>query len=316
MFKKILFTIVFSLLFANGFHAQSINKISTRCQSPNNSVFASIVASTAGDIIHTPCPSRSSIFTGLVDFSGATVTGVVTGSGTINFVPRFTAASVIGNTPFSWDGTVYTFQNTAGTGAGFMDYTPAALANNGALRINPTSTTGGILLNSGGMDFMVGDLSGNNWSLAHFGTTVLFIADVGGSFNAGGSSATTNIRTGVGAATQITLTAASDTLSTTASVWNFQNVLTFNLERTNTAGGTTGNQTINKPNGSVNIAAAGTGVVVTNNTVFSTSNILALTQTNDATCSVKNAVPTASTITITMTAACTAETRVAFWVYN
>ena len=100
------------------------------------------------------------------------------------------------------------------------------------------------------------------------------------------------------------------------SIFGLTAVNRFLLNRTITAGGTTGNQTIDKPNGSVNIAAAGTSVVVTNSTVTTSSTVIAIANTNDASCAVKNAVPTANTITITMTAACGAETRVAFWVFN
>lgn len=90
----------------------------------------------------------------------------------------------------------------------------------------------------------------------------------------------------------------------------------FNLYRTNTAGGTTGAQTINKPNGSVNFAAGATSLVVTNSMVSTSSNIIAVLQTNDATARVANVVPGSGSFTINLTAAATAETRCAFWVFN
>ena len=52
--------------------------------------------------------------------------GGVTGSGTANFIPRFTAASVIGNTPFSWNGTTYTFQNTTLTSTFPFSFNPTS----------------------------------------------------------------------------------------------------------------------------------------------------------------------------------------------
>ena len=88
------------------------------------------------------------------------------------------------------------------------------------------------------------------------------------------------------------------------------------LERTNTAGGTTGAQTINKMAGSVNFAAAATSLVVTNSLVTATSNVFCVVQTNDATATIKNCVPASGSFTITLNAAATAETRVAFWVTN
>jgi len=88
------------------------------------------------------------------------------------------------------------------------------------------------------------------------------------------------------------------------------------LERTNTAGGTTGNQTINKMAGSVNFAAAATTLTVTNSLVSATSNVFCAVQTGDATAAIKNVVPGAGSFVITLSAAATAETRVAFWVTN
>lgn len=89
------------------------------------------------------------------------------------------------------------------------------------------------------------------------------------------------------------------------------------LERTNTAGGTTGAQTINKMAGSVNFAAAATSLVVTNSQVSATSNVFCSVQTNDATfTSIKSCVPGSGSFTINANAAATAETRVAFWVTN
>lgn len=89
------------------------------------------------------------------------------------------------------------------------------------------------------------------------------------------------------------------------------------FDRTITAGGTTGAQTINKPAGTVNFAAAAASLVVTNSLVTSTSLIFPVIRTADATCTfVKSVVAGAGTFTITMNAACTAETSVGFMVTN
>lgn len=50
----------------------------------------------------------------------------VTGTGTTNFVPRWTsgAGGVIGNTPFSWNGTVYTWTDTPQTATWIHSFTP------------------------------------------------------------------------------------------------------------------------------------------------------------------------------------------------
>lgn len=90
----------------------------------------------------------------------------------------------------------------------------------------------------------------------------------------------------------------------------------YYADATNTATGTTGNQTINKSAGTVNVAASGTTITVTNSLVTANSLVYAIARTNDATCAVKNAVPAAGSVVINMTAACTAETSVGFLVVN
>lgn len=85
---------------------------------------------------------------------------------------------------------------------------------------------------------------------------------------------------------------------------------------TNTAAGTTGNQTINKTSGTVNIAAAGTSITVTNSLVTTSSIVFATIRTNDATAVIKNVVPAAGSFTINLNAAATAETSIGFFVIN
>lgn len=88
------------------------------------------------------------------------------------------------------------------------------------------------------------------------------------------------------------------------------------LDGTNTAGGTTGAQTINKACGTVNFAASATSLVVTNSLVTAASIVFAVVRTNDSTALIKNVVPGAGSFTINLNAAATAETSVGFWVLN
>ena len=88
------------------------------------------------------------------------------------------------------------------------------------------------------------------------------------------------------------------------------------IEYTNTAGGTTGNQTINKTSGSVNFAATATTLTVTNSFVTTNSHIFCTVATNDGTATLKNAVPGTGSFVITLAAAATAETKVNFLVIN
>lgn len=88
------------------------------------------------------------------------------------------------------------------------------------------------------------------------------------------------------------------------------------FDATNTAWGTTWNQTINKPSGTVNIAAAGTSVTVTNSLCTTSSIVYAVVRTNDSTATIKNVVPWAGSFTINLAAAATAETSIGFVVFN
>jgi hypothetical protein len=88
------------------------------------------------------------------------------------------------------------------------------------------------------------------------------------------------------------------------------------LDKTVTAAGTTGAQTINKNAGTVNFAAAATSLVVTNSRVTSNSIIIATVATNDTTMKSVIAVAGAGSFTLTANAAATAETRVNWLVIN
>jgi hypothetical protein len=88
------------------------------------------------------------------------------------------------------------------------------------------------------------------------------------------------------------------------------------FQKTVTAGGTTGAQTINKTTGSVNFAAAATSLVVTNSLVTASSIVQCTVATNDATMKSVQCVAGSGSFTIYANAAATAETRVNFTVTN
>jgi hypothetical protein len=85
---------------------------------------------------------------------------------------------------------------------------------------------------------------------------------------------------------------------------------------TNTASGTIGAQTINRPSGTVNFAAAASALTVTNALCTTSSIVFATVRTNDTTAYIKNVVPGAGSFTINLGAAATAETSVGFWIIN
>jgi len=108
------------------------------------------------------------------------------------------------------------------------------------------------------------------------------------------------------------------TLSGTASkigAFTSGNIATV-VTPTITAGGTTGDRTINELAGTVNIAAAGTTVTVTNSLVTANSLVFCTLRTNDTTATVKNVVPTAGSFTINLGAAATGEISIGFFVVN
>lgn len=88
------------------------------------------------------------------------------------------------------------------------------------------------------------------------------------------------------------------------------------FDKTVTAGGTTGAQTINKNAGTVNFAAAATSLVVTNNRVTTSSIIIATVASNDATMTSVQAVAGSGSFTLYANAAATGETRVNWVVIN
>jgi hypothetical protein len=88
------------------------------------------------------------------------------------------------------------------------------------------------------------------------------------------------------------------------------------FDKTVTAAGTTGAQTINKNAGTVNFAAAATSLVVTNSRVNANSIIIATVATNDTTMKSVAAVAGAGSFTLNADAAATAETRVNWLVIN
>jgi hypothetical protein len=88
------------------------------------------------------------------------------------------------------------------------------------------------------------------------------------------------------------------------------------LEKTILAAGTTGNATINKPMGRVNIAAGQTAISVSNSLVTADSIVMAVIASNDTTSQIKNVVPGSSTFTINLVSAATAETPISFLVIN
>lgn len=84
---------------------------------------------------------------------------------------------------------------------------------------------------------------------------------------------------------------------------------------TYTAGGTNGNQTINKPTGSLNIAATGTTVTLTNSLITANTIVVPVLST-DTTAKSVTTVVTAGQCVFTLNAACTAAVIIQFVLIN
>lgn len=174
--------------------------------------------------------------------------------------------------------------------------------------------------------------TGGNSSTGGTGNTTLTTAGKLGGSSASGTTfiKTGNIVGGTAATGPVTITSGDSsgsgnsgdlnlgTGSSSSGVQGKLNVTTHGVSfpATNTAGGTTGNQTINKISGTVNFAAAATTLTVTNSLVTTASIIFAVVRTNDATAVIKNVVPGSGSFVITLNAAATAETSVGFFVIN
>lgn len=90
----------------------------------------------------------------------------------------------------------------------------------------------------------------------------------------------------------------------------------FSISGTITTPGTTGNQTINKPSGSVNIVAGGSSITVTNSLVTANTIVTCAIATNDTTAILKNVVASSGQFVIRTTAAVTAETKITFVLFE
>ncbi len=260
-----------------------------------------------GDINLVPCSGRTVQVNGITTASAFTVSG----SSLTNFFPIFSTETNFTKSPFSFSesfGTEsYSFNNTAGNATFNMFFNPSA-SDSGLLAVGDcTSAPLTCLEIDEGSDFV--NLTGGL-------RTKLSLSE-----NAGGVTSLGDVTSG-GNGTNLTITDSSSgfNFANTANTGRFglTSIRDYLVQRTVTAAATVGDQAINKPFGTVNFAAgAGTsGITVTNSTVGATSIVFATVRTNDATCTVKNVVPAAGSFVIRMTANCTAETSVGFFVTN
>jgi hypothetical protein len=160
----IIFTLLLmaAAVFATAFqaHGQSTTILSRKCPGPTPSpAVAKVEVTKTGDVAITPCSGKSITLNGespetvINSINGETgasqtfataandtaswssATGVhtlrlpitaVSGSSRTSYFPYFNAANTLAKSPLSWDGTTYTFQNTAGNSSFVFNFTPNA----------------------------------------------------------------------------------------------------------------------------------------------------------------------------------------------
>jgi hypothetical protein len=113
---RYLVLVVFSFLFlsCSAFSQGGAYQLKNRC--PNSNVYATLQILSIGDINATPCSGRQFLVNGLP------LAGV--SGGTNTFIPRYTGATTLGVTPFSWNSTTYSFNNTALNADFLLSFTP------------------------------------------------------------------------------------------------------------------------------------------------------------------------------------------------
>jgi len=165
----------------------------------------------------------------------------------------------------------------------------------------------------------------SKWNLFIDGTAKNYIlGDTGIGVNAPAAklhslATTEQLRIGYDSANYLSATVSSTgvvTFAPTGSAPALAFSADIRLDKTVTAAGTTGAQTINKTCGSVNFRPGDTSLVVTDSRVTTTSVIVATVATNDTTMKTVLVVAAAGSFTIHANAAATAETRVNFIVIN
>jgi hypothetical protein len=265
----------------------------------------------------------------------STFNGKVGGSGTATRVAFWSAGSTLSSSSnFYWDntlnrlgirttsprnsidaidnssGAVFSIQNNSASGySAFDTYSSDGLLvcgfgwQNGSAGGGAQRNTAYIYIN-------------NQPFLIRTGTTTRMYMTSAGLFGFGtaeSSNAMVNVR---GSNTSSGTNAFLVQNSTPSDLHKIENNGRISYWATNTATGTTGAQTIDRPSGTVNFAAGASALVVTNSLVATTSIVFAVVRTNDSTAYVKNVVAAAGSFTINLGAAATAETSVGFWVIN
>jgi len=254
-------------------------------------------------------------------FGGGSGGGGTVGPGTANTVAKFTAASTVGNSRITDNGTTI----DANSGAGVFKAGDTSAGANGSflkvddankiIQLSADDNNTGVSLTLNGTSTLVQITDGTGvGSISLNGATGdQFFGSTNFGIQAKSSTSSLNLHStdAINVTSNSFLPATAIGLGSAAFPWG-----QLFIDSTITAGGTTGAQTINKSAGAVNFAAGASSLVVTSNKVTANSFVFAMAATDDTTAYVKNVVVAAGSFTIKLAAACTAETKVVFWILN
>jgi len=328
---KILLTLTIVFLAFADCDAQRSSRIYRPCS--GSSTPAKVEVESDGDIDFVPCSGRDVTLNGLSIANGFTVSG----SSRTNYFPYFSTQTNLAKSAFSWDGTLYRFNDSAETAQFTLELTPSTAAGRFRVGDFTTTPTAYFDVNQSASSVAFQGNTSNTFSLTGSGidttnsgvswTTngnINIAVSALGQINLDSNSGTVAIGdvNGNGNTTRIDLNDSAKTFKfnndTATGVFDLAEIINYFLYRTITAAGTNGNQTINRPAGTVNFAAGAgaAGLTVTNSLVNTGSLVFVVKRTNDATCDVDNVVAGSGSFVITMTANCTAATSVGFLVTN
>lgn len=375
------FAFLLSFIFAAAYDVfgQQTTRLTRRCAGATPVVAQSVIdLEKDGDINLQPCNGRTIQVNGSTVTFGSPITGL-SGSSRTNFFPYFNGETTLAKSPFGWNGTLYTWNNTALNSEFTQEFTPSTAAGRwrvGDFTTTPTNyldlnqstnifearatttnlraTTTTILtptqtlatftdsniligISNANVKSVVGSLTlGDTEGAAN--NTLLTIDDdntrIRGAASSDVSFSTISGTSGIemgglttigdifnnGNRTKLEINDGTTTFAfknvTATGIFDLDEVLNYQLYRTITAAATTGNQTINKPAGTVNFAAGATTLTVTNSTVSATSIIFCTIQNQDTTATSCFVTKGAGSFQVRLNAAATAETSVGFLVTN
>jgi hypothetical protein len=265
--------------------------------------------------------------------SSGTVTNLTgTASININGTVGATTASTGAFTTLTANGATTLTAGTAST----SNTTGTLVVTGGVGASGAIYTTNRIWTNSGGAPVILGGLAvgdgvyGGLWinQASPSSSNYSFLGQVGQSLFNATSGGTIELRisnssvlnvgpngVGIGIGSNTSPTILFEVKATTTR-FSVSNAGSISIEKTITAAGTTGAQTINKASGSVNFAALATSLLVTNSLCTTSSVINATIATNDTTANGLRVVAGSGSFTIYMLVAPTSETRVNFLLTN